>query len=116
MISNWIRRVVMRTLEERYAHINQPVPDGPRHKSITGRPVVTVHRLSNGYLLAADNDTPYLSENQTLVFCDNLSDIGNQIITMEARTRMGVSSNVALSNPAQQRNLAAAMQQQSYTP
>jgi hypothetical protein len=86
--------------------------------------------LSNGYLLVTNNNSPYLSDGQTLVFCEDIGSIGAQIIAMEARVRMGVPNHVkvsaggggggsvgvsTLSNPAQQRNLVAAMQQQ-YSP
>lgn len=114
MIREWIKRVAMAAYDEHYAAQNQPV-EGTRNQSITGSPLVTVHKLSNGYLIASSNNTPYLSDGQVLVFCEDIGKIGDHIIAMEARVRMGVPPNVSPSNPVQQRDLFTAAQK-SYTP
>ena len=115
MIREWIKRVAMAAYDEHACRTyNQPV-EGTRNQSITGNPLVTVHKLSNGYLIASSSSTPYLSDGQVLVFCEDIGKIGDHIIAMEARVRMGVPSNVSLDTPTRQRDLFMAAQK-SYTP
>jgi hypothetical protein len=126
MIREWIKRVAMAAYDEHACRTYNQPSEGVRNQPIVGSPLVTVHKLSNGYLLVASSNSPYLSDGQTLVFCEDIGSIGAQIIAMEARVRMGVPSNVKISaggggggfvggaviSNGQQRNLVAASQQQ----
>lgn len=93
MIGKWLLRM-MRNAEK---EVHGPsVPDRPNHLSnslYNGQPVVSVFRISNGFVISHSD---YHTHQNTMVYCKEVSEIGDQIITLQARAAMGVPPNVTI--------------------
>lgn len=93
MIGKWLLRMMRNAAKEAYG---PSVPDRPNHLSNAlhnGQPVVSVFRISNGFVLCHSD---YHSHQNTLVYCKEVSEIGDQIITLQARVAMGVPPTVTI--------------------
>ena len=94
-----IREAIKRWLEKPYASWakamkQHPQMQGPLMANLENTPVITVWAISNGYLLMAGMSNGSLTS--TITYVKDLSEIGDQIATMRARTAMGVPSGVYL--------------------
>jgi len=83
MLGSWIRKQVGEALYE-HSMSAKPITMGT---GAYGNPYIVVHVISNGYLLQSGS---------TLVYCKDQKEISDQIITLHARERMGVSSDVSI--------------------
>jgi hypothetical protein len=93
MIGKWLLRMMRNAEKEVYG---PSAPDRPNHLSnalYNGQPVVSVFRISNGFVISHSD---YHSHQNTLVYCKEVSEIGDQIITLQARAAMGVPPNVTI--------------------
>jgi hypothetical protein len=81
MLGSWIRKQVGEALYE-HSMSAKPLAMG---MSAYGNPHIVVHVISNGYLLQSGS---------TLAYCKDQKEISDQIITLHARERMGISSDV----------------------
>jgi len=92
MIGKWLLRMMRNAEKEVYG---QQVPDNrPDHLSnalYDSQPVVTVFRITNGFVVSHRDLNSHQS---TLVYCKEVSEIGDQIATLQARVAMGVPPNV----------------------
>jgi hypothetical protein len=71
-------------------------PDKPNHLSNAlhnGQPVVSVFRISNGFVISHSD---YNRHENTLVYCKEISEIGDHIVTLQARVAMGISPSVTI--------------------
>lgn len=125
MLKKWLVSLVDQVFDERLG----PQPDTRVRvtSEIHGSLFVTIHSLSNGFLISTPPG-PHYNSNQTLVFCKDMAEVGEQLIAIHTRDRMGIPGHVNLtsggavgsavlvaSNPAQQRSIAADVHQK-YTP
>ena len=125
MLKKWLVSLVDQVFDERLG----PQPDTRVRvtSEIYGSLFVTIHSLSNGFLINTPPG-PHHNSSQTLVFCKDMAEVGEQLIAIHTRDRMGIPGHVNLtsggavdsaalvaSNPARQRIIAAGMQQK-YTP
>ena len=93
MIGEWIVRQI-RKAEKRRSR-NQPEPDGlVQPNFLAGTPSISVYRISNGFLLSSNSPGRY---EHTMVYCKEVGEIGDQIVTLHAREAMGVPSHVNIS-------------------
>jgi len=93
MIGKWLLRMMRNAEKEVYG---PSAPDRPNHLSnalYNGQPVVSVFRISNGFVISHSD---YHSHQNTLVYCKEVSEIGDQIITLQARVAMGVPPTVTI--------------------
>lgn len=93
MIGKWLLRMMRNAEKEVYG---PSVPDKPNHLSnalYNGQPVVSVFRISNGFVISHSD---YHTHQNTLVYCKEVSEIGDQIITLQARVAMGVPPTVTI--------------------
>ena len=93
MIGKWLLRMMRNAEKEAYG---PPAPDRSNHLSnalYNGQPVVSVFRISNGFVISHSD---YHSHQNTLVYCKEVSEIGDQIITLQARAALGVPPNVTI--------------------
>lgn len=93
MIGKWLLRMIRKAdNEESRNHPQQSLGIGPR--GLMDSPVVSVYRITNGYILASSQPQRHES---TLVYCKELNEIGDQIITLQAREAMGIPNTVNIS-------------------
>lgn len=91
MIGKWLLHTMRNAEKEVYG---QQVPDRPDPLSnalYDSQPVVTVFRITNGFVVSHRDLNSHQS---TLVYCKEVSEIGDQIATIQARAAMGVPPNV----------------------
>lgn len=94
MIGKWLLRMVRNA--ERYDGPQNPVRQGQFQLGDAlhnGSPVVSVYRISNGFIIA---QTDYNRHENTLVYCKEISEIGDHIVTLQARTAMGIPPSVTI--------------------
>jgi hypothetical protein len=90
MIGEWLLRQIHKAEKRRSR--NQPEPDGRVYPDIfSGTPSISVYRISNGFLLSSNSPGRY---EHTMVYCKEVGEIGDQIVTLHAREAMGVPSHV----------------------
>jgi hypothetical protein len=87
MIGEWILRQI-RKAEDR-KHPQQSVKSMPFYNNAA----ISVYRISNGFVLVSES--PHKMES-TIVYCKDVSEIGDQIVTLHARSAMGVPSDVRI--------------------
>lgn len=85
MIGEWILRQIRKA--ENKHHPQQSVKSLPFYNNAA----ITVYRISNGFVLVSEN--PHKMES-TIVYCKDVSEIGDQIVTLHARSAMGVPNHV----------------------
>lgn len=112
MIGKWLLRMMRNAEKEVYG---PSVPDRPDHLSnalYDSQPVVTVFRITNGFVVSHRDLNSHQS---TLVYCKEVSEIGDQIATLQARAAMGVPPNVNMgTSGAISGGMAKAVQQLQY--
>lgn len=92
MIGKWLLRMMRNA--ERYDEPRQAVRTNQLGDALhNGSPVVSVYRISNGFIIA---QTDYNRHENTLVYCKEISEIGEHIVTLQARTAMGIPPSVTI--------------------
>jgi len=91
MIGEWLLRQI-RNAEKRRSR-NQPEPDGllVQPNIFAGTPSISVYRISNGFLLSSNSPGKY---EHTMVYCKEVGEIGDQIVTLHTREAMGIPGHV----------------------
>jgi hypothetical protein len=90
MIGEWLLRQIHKAEKRREKnHPQQMYPD-----IFAGTPSISVYRISNGFLLSSNSPGRY---EHTMVYCKEVGEIGDQIVTLHAREAMGVPSHVNIS-------------------
>lgn len=90
MIGEWLLRQI-RNAEKRREKKNYPQQERAYPDIFSGTPAISVYRISNGFLLSSNSPGRY---EQTMVYCKEVGEIGDQIVALHAREAMGVPSNV----------------------
>jgi hypothetical protein len=88
MIGEWLLRQIRNAEKRREKnHPQQQIyPD-----IFSGTPAISVYRISNGFLLSSNSPGRY---EHTMVYCKDVGEIGDQIVTLHAREAMGIPGHV----------------------
>jgi hypothetical protein len=88
MIGEWLLRQIRNAEKRREKnHPQQQIyPD-----IFSGTPAISVYRISNGFLLSSNSPGRY---EHTMVYCKDIGEIGDQIVTLHAREAMGIPGHV----------------------
>jgi len=93
MIGKWLLRMMRNAEKEVHG---PPAPDRPNYLSNSlhnGQPVVSVFRISNGFVISHSD---YHTHQNTMVYCKEVGEIGDQIVTLQARAAMGIPPSVTI--------------------
>lgn len=93
MIGKWLLRMMRNAEKEVYGPPQQERTNHLSNALHNGQPVVSVFRISNGFIIA---QTDYNRHENTLVYCKEISEIGEHIVTLQARTAMGIPPSVTI--------------------
>jgi hypothetical protein len=102
MFGSWVRKQVADAMyEHSMSGKNEATRLGLYGES--SKSYISVHAISNGYLLQVNSGS---LGGPAIVYCKDQQEISDQIITLHARERMGIPSNVKVgplksSGPAQ---------------
>lgn len=88
MIGEWLLRQIRNAEKRREKnHPQQQIyPD-----IFSGTPAISVYRISNGFVLSSNSPGRY---EHTMVYCKEVGEIGDQIVTLHAREAMGIPGHV----------------------
>jgi len=89
-IGKWIRQQVADAMYE--DRMGAPKSCDPLH--LHGNSYISIHPISNGYLLQMNNN--HIGQ-PTIVYCPDKQAISEQIVTLVARDRLGIPSDVKIS-------------------
>lgn len=93
MIGEWLLRQI-RNAEKRREKKNYPQQERAYPDILAGTPAISVYRISNGFLLSSNSPGRY---EHTMVYCKDIGEIGDQIVTLHAREAMGIPGHVHIS-------------------
>lgn len=91
MIGEWLLRQIRKVEGRNHPQQGPLIMQQPN--MLTGLPIISVYRISNGYILSSTSEQ-YSAP--TLVYCKEVSEIGDQIITLQAREAMGIPNTVRI--------------------
>ena len=86
----WLRQQIADAMYE--DRLGNPKSNDPLH--LHGNSYISVHPISNGYLLQMNNNH---IGSPTIVYCADKQAISEQIVTLVARDRLGIPSDVKVS-------------------
>ena len=90
MIGEWLLRQINKA-EKRREKKHYPQQERAYPDILAGTPSISVYRISNGFLLSSNSPGRY---EHTMVYCKDVGEIGDQIVTLHAREAMGIPGHV----------------------
>ena len=92
MVGEWLLRQIRKVEGRNHPQQGPLIMQQPN--MLTGLPIISVYRISNGYILSSTSEQ---YNAPTLVYCKEVSEIGDQIVTLQAREAMGIPGSVFIS-------------------